>query len=119
MIQQAKELEVNPQAEIMPEEIHLGDGEHSYFRILAKEKGDYKLEMLCRSATDNDLAQFTFSIWQDNQLVKMLSLTGADRSWIRFEVDLNPIIEGSCSLTFFSRQSGMEIRDIKIYYAAV
>lgn len=119
MIRQAKELEVNPQAEIMPEEIHLGDGEHSYFRILAKEKGDYKLEMLCRSATDNDLAQFTFSIWQDNQLVKMLSLTGADRSWIRFEVDLNPIIEGSCSLTFFSRQSGMEIRDIKIYYAAV
>lgn len=115
MMHQAREIEVNPQAEIMPEEIRLGDGERSYFRILAKEKGDYKLEMHCRSAMDNDVVQFALAVWQDDQLVQVLSLTGADHNWTRFEVDLHPITGGGCGLKFFSRQSGMEIRDIKIY----
>ncbi len=114
MIQQAKEIEVNQQVEIRPEEIRLGDGEASYFRILVKEKGDYQLEMHCRSAVENDVVQLAFSIWQDHQLIQTLSLAGAARSWTRFQVELNPIGKDGCCLKFFSRQSGMEIKDIKI-----
>ena len=98
MIQQAKEIEVNQQAEIRPEEIRLGDGEASYFR----------------SAVENDVVQLALSIWQDHQLIQTLSLAGAARSWTRFQVELNPIGKDGCSLKFFSRQSGMEIKDIKI-----
>ena len=94
----AKEIEVNQQVEIRPEEIRLGDGEASYFRILVKEKGDYQLEMHCRSAVENDVVQLAFSIWQDHQLIQTLSLAGAARSWTRFQVELNPIGKDGCCL---------------------
>ena len=81
-----------------------------------KERGDYKLTMRVRSNATSDLAQIPLSIFRDKELVKMVTLTGADRDWQDVEV----MFEG-CAMTFFLRmyfaQDGMEIEDIKITLA--
>ena len=63
-----------------------------------------------------DLAQIPLSIFKDKELVKMVTLTGADRDWQDVEVMFE-----NCAMTFFLRmyfaQDGMEIEDIKISLA--
>ena len=81
-----------------------------------KERGDYKLTMRVRSKATSDLAQIPLSIFKDKELVKMVTLTGADRDWQDVEVMFE-----NCAMTFFLRmyfaQDGMEIEDIKISLA--
>lgn len=81
-----------------------------------KERGDYKLTMRVRSNATSDLAQIPLSIFRDKELVKMVTLTGADRDWQDVEVMFE-----DCAMTFFLRmyfaQDGMEIEDIKITLA--
>lgn len=81
-----------------------------------KERGDYKLTMRVRSNATSDLAQIPLSIFRDKELIKMVTLTGADRDWQDVEVMFE-----DCAMTFFLRmyfaQDGMEIEDIKITLA--
>jgi len=81
-----------------------------------KERGDYKLSMRVRSNATSDLAQIPLSIFRDKELVKMVTLTGADKDWQNVEV-----LFENCAMTFFMRlyfaQDGMEIDDITISLA--
>ena len=81
-----------------------------------KERGDYKLSMRVRSNATSDLAQIPLSIFRDKELVKMVTLTGADKDWQNVEV-----VFENCAMTFFMRlyfaQDGMEIDDITISLA--
>ncbi len=84
--------------------------------ISFKERGDYKLSMRVRSNAKSDLAQIPLSIFKDKELVKMVTLTGADREWQNVEVMFE-----NCAMTFFMRlyfaQDGMEIDDMTISLA--
>ncbi len=72
--------------------------------------------MRVRSNATSDLAQIPLSIFRDKELVKMVTLTGADREWQNVEV-----IFENCAMTFFMRlyfaQDGMEIDDMTISLA--
>ena len=74
------------------------------------------MTMRVRSNATSDLAQIPLSIFRDKELVKMVTLTGADIDWQDVEV----MFEG-CAMTFFLRmyfaQDGMEIENIKITLA--
>ncbi len=76
-----------------------------------KERGDYKLTMIVRASAVSELAQIPLSIFNGKDLVKMITLTGADTEWRTYEIPFE-----NCVMTFFLRfyfaQDGMEIKDI-------
>ena len=70
--------------------------------------------LVCRVAGQGSLAQIPLTLSQDKQVVKTISLTGADTQWRSEEILLNPTFNNTTFLKFYFGQTGMEIRECRI-----
>lgn len=96
------------------EKIPTGKGSTVTFELNVKERGIYRLELTCRVSGQGSLAQVPFTISQDKQMIKTISLTGEDKEWRTEEVLLNPSFHNTSFLKFYFGQGGMEIREARL-----
>ncbi len=78
-----------------------------------KTRGDYTLSMDIRANAISDLAQIPLSIFRDANMVKMITLTGADKEWQTINVDFEFCACGFYVKLYFA-QDGMEIKNVKM-----
>ena len=94
--------------------IQTGKGSNVTFELNVKERGIYRLELVCRAAGQNSLAQIPLTLSQEKQILKTVSLTGEDKAWRTEEIQLNPSFHNTIFLKFFFGQGGMEIREARL-----
>ncbi len=99
------------------ERIRTGKGSSVTFELNIRERGVYRLELVCRVAGQGSLAQIPLTLSQDKQIVKTISLTGDDKEWRTEEVRLNPSFHNTTFLKFFFGQGGMEIQEARLVLA--
>ena len=78
-----------------------------------KTRGDYRLTMDVRANAISDLAQIPLSIFRDGNMVKMITLTGADKEWQTITVDFEFCMSGFYVKLYFA-QDGMEIKNVSV-----
>lgn len=110
------EVAVNGQASVNPALIDTTKGKNTTLQAAVAERGFYRIEFTCRAAAETaELAQLPVSVFQDKQLVKTISLSGADREWTKQVVDLPvPTFQKTTYIKLYFGQSGMEIQDFNI-----
>ena len=91
--------------------INTGKGQTSLFMVVPEEIGVYHLKVTCRVPSAPDTAQVSLSVFQERQLIRTVTLSGADKEWRVETFELNPIISASTFLKLYFGQSGMEISD--------
>lgn len=96
------------------ERIQTGKGNSMTFELNIRERGAYRLELVCRVVGQGSLAQIPLTLSQDKQIVKTISLTGEDKDWRTVEVRLNPSFHNTTFLKFFFGQGSMEIREARL-----
>lgn len=91
-------------------------GKSNLIQAALKEGGHYHLEFTCRISPDTvGAAQIPMSVFADGQLVKTLSLTGADREWEKRIIEIPwPIRKNDLTIKIFFSQSGIEMKEISI-----
>ena len=99
------------------ERIQTGKGSSVTFELNIRERGVYRLELVCRVVGQGSLAQIPLTLSQDKQIVKTISLTGEDKDWRTVEVRLNPSFHNTTFLKFFFGQGGMEVREARLMLA--
>lgn len=93
------------------EEIDTGRGSSVTFELNIKERGVYRLDLVCRVKDQGSLAQIPLTLSQDKQIVRTISLTGEDREWRTEEIRLSPSFHNTTFLKFYFGQGGMEIQE--------
>lgn len=96
------------------EKIGTGKGSSVTFELNIRERGVYRLELVCRTAGQGSLAQIPLTLSQDKQVLKTISLTGQDTEWRTEEVLLNPSFHNTTFLKFYFGQGGMEIQEARL-----
>jgi beta-glucosidase len=81
--------------------------------VAFKQWGYYKLHMTVRANTKSELAQIPLTITKDKEVVGMITLSGHDKEWKTFDMDISPSFS-TFYLKFYFAQDGMEIKDITI-----
>lgn len=91
-------------------------GKNNLLQVESKGMGRYQLEITCRVfGISLGVAQLPMSIFLDRQLVKTISLRGADTEWEKRIVEIpEPIMKNNFNIKLFFRQSGIEIKDFSI-----
>ncbi len=98
---------------ISPKLISTSRNSSNLISLAVKDRGDYELNMTVRANANSELAQIPLSIFRDNSLVKMITLTGADVEWQTITIPLKDCTT-TLFLKFYFAQDGMEIKDITI-----
>lgn len=89
-------------------------GNSTLVELTVKERGAYKLELYCRVPSQEDLAQISMTLYQDKQILKTISLTGADKEWVKQEIKMRPAFLNTGFLKFYFGQGGMELKEAKV-----
>ena len=99
---------------IDPALISTQTGQTTIFQAFTPERGIYKLTMVLRTEGQPPLAQVPLSIFYERDLLKMITLTGADTEPQTFEMELPQSFAGKFYLKFYFGLGGMVIDDISI-----
>ncbi len=102
------ELDGQNRAELDVSLIGLEKGQNTRFGVSAKERGIYQLKMALRSTDSNDVSQLPISVFQDRNLLGTITLTGAQREWETFTLEM-PVFSGNFYLRFFAAQTGLSM----------
>ena len=105
---------VEKEAEIPVSAINAEKGVSSFIQLCLKERGYYRLEMVCRVISDNELAQVPVSVFLDRDLLKTVTLSGEESSWKKESISFECPFAYNYTMKFFFGQGGMEIQSIKI-----
>lgn len=95
---------------IAVEEMDTSKGSNVLVELSVREKGRYRLELECCVPDQGSLAQVAVSIFQDQQLLQTISLTGEDKEWRKLEIPLQPFYQNTVFLKFYFAQGGMAMR---------
>ncbi len=93
-------------ADIDTSVISLEKGQNTRFSVSVNERGFYTLTMRLRSTDSNDVSQLPISVFQDRNLLGTITLTGAQREWETFTLDV-AAFSGTFYLRFFAAQTGL------------
>ncbi|MBQ8822079.1 MAG: glycoside hydrolase family 3 protein [Lachnospiraceae bacterium] len=105
---------VDKEGEIPVSAINPEKGVSSFVQLCLKERGYYRLEMICRVVSDNELAQVPVSVFRDRDLLKTITLSGEESTWKTESISFECSFAYNYTMKFFFGQSGMEIQSIKI-----
>lgn len=86
--------------------ISLEKGQNTRFSVSVNERGFYTLTLRLRSTDSNDVSQLPISVFQDRNLLGTITLTGAQRDWEDFTLDV-AAFSGTFYLRFFAAQTGL------------
>jgi beta-glucosidase len=63
------------------------------------------------------MAQLPFSVFQDRDLIREITLTGADTAWVPVSVELRLCYTSNFLLKIYFAQSGLELRNVRLVLA--
>ena len=93
--------------------IGLEKGKNTRFGVSVKERGIYVMEITLRSTDQNDVSQLPISVFQDRNLLGTITLTGAQRDWETFTLNV-PSFSGNFYVRFFAAQTGLAMQSCKL-----
>lgn len=97
------------------EQIGVKRGDNTAFNVIIKDRGAYRLTLKLRVDAVSKLAQVPVSIFRDNNLVGMISLTGEDSQWREEVIDLGVVeLNRNFYLKFYFGQAGMELGEARL-----
>ena len=91
-----------------------GRGGTTLFQIAVEEPGEYRLLLNVRSASENELAQMSLSMFYNCDLVRTITLGGSQREWRTETAELGELNGYQNYLRFYFGQSGMGIKEAKL-----
>ena len=100
--------------EIDPALIPTHRGSKVLFKIDTEKWGMFRLVMDCCVKDQSPLSQVPLSVFVDNKLAGMISLTGMDTETRRVTLDLPMIALNGCYMQFFFGESGMRIERLAL-----
>lgn len=103
--------------EIQLAQIAAEKGTTNLFQVFTRERGVYRLSLTCHAQMNSSLAQASLSVFQEKNLVGMVSLTGEDTCEKTFDFMLAPAFMGNFYLKLYFGQSGIVIDRCKISLA--
>ena len=89
-------------------------GETTVLTVNVVRRGIYCLELEARAVGQARMAQLPFSVYQDHELIREVTLTGSDTEWTPVTVDFPMCYSRNFYLRFFFAQSGLELRNIRL-----
>ena len=89
-------------------------GSKVLFKIDTEKWGPFRLVMDCSVKDQSPLSQVPLSVFVDNKLAGMISLTGMDTETRRVTLDLPMIALNGCYMQFFFGESGLSIDRIAL-----
>ena len=92
-------------------------GETTVLAVTTPHRGTVRLELEARAVNQPLLAQLPFSVFQDRNLVREVTLTGADTAWVPVSVELQLCYTGNFLLKLYFAQSGLELRNVRLVLA--
>lgn len=115
-----KDIEITDRADTLAADIDTRKGRSTVFQIRVRERGNYRLTVICRasgkstSQNENSLAQIPLTVFQDSQVVKMITLSGKDSSWRTETAAISILFNYTCYIKFYFGQGGMEIKECRL-----
>jgi beta-glucosidase len=107
-------IEVVDEASIDSDYIDTGKNQTNLFQLNLKNAGKYKITITCRTNIETVTAQLPLSIFFESELLSTISLTGADKTWMTFELLTNHVDAGNRFLKLFFSLGGIEINELNI-----
>ena len=92
-------------------------GETSVLAVTTPHRGIVRLELEARAVKQPRMAQLPFSVFQDRELVREVTLTGADTEWTPVSLELKLCYTSNFLLRFYFAQSGLELRNLRLVLA--
>jgi len=92
-------------------------GETTVLAVTTPHRGTVRLELEARAVNQPLMAQLPFSVFQDRELVREVTLTGADTAWTPVSVELRLCYTGNFLLKLYFAQSGLELRNVRLVLA--
>jgi len=92
-------------------------GETTVLAVTTPHRGTVRLELEARAVNQPLMAQLPFSVFQDRDLVREVTLTGADTAWVPVSVELQLCYTGNFLLKLYFAQSGLELRNVRLVLA--
>lgn len=99
---------------IDPAKLDTTAGSSNLLSVKIQDRGIYTMNLRLRVVAEGDLAQVPLTISRDGNVVKVISLTGADRDWQDISVELGGPCTGNFYVKLFFAETGMEIESISI-----
>ena len=94
--------------------IRTGRGETTVLSVGTPRRGKVLLELEVRAVAESPMAQLPFSVFRNRELVRSVTLTGADSTWQEFSFELlEPFNYFYAVKLYFSRR-GLELRNIRL-----
>ena len=94
--------------------IRTGRGETTVLSVGTPRRGRVLLELEVRAVAESPMAQLPFSVFRNRELVRSVTLTGADSTWQEFSFELlEPFNYFYAVKLYFSRR-GLELRNIRL-----
>ncbi len=96
--------------------INTAKGSSITIQVAVKERGTFRLELLCRAAANAaDLAQLNMSVFQDRRLMGTVTLSGSEKEWQRRSIEFpEPLFHYTFFIKLFFGISGMELKDVRV-----
>ena len=99
---------------IDPARIRSVRGETTVLAVSTAQRGIFCLELEARAVGQVRMAQLPFSVYMNRDLIREVTLTGADVEWIPVSVEFPPCPPGNIYLKLFFAQSGLELQNIRL-----
>lgn len=97
--------------------IHCVRGETTVFAVTTPKRGLFRLEMEARAVNQPPMAQLPFSVFKDKDLIRSVTLTGANTDWTPVSVELPPTYITNFFLKLYFAQNGLELRHVRLILA--
>ena len=92
-------------------------GETTVLAVTTPHRGTVRLELEARAVNQPLMAQLPFSVFQDRDLIREVTLTGADTAWTPVSVELRLCYTSNFLLKLYFAQSGLELRNVRLVLA--
>ena len=109
------EVNIDEEAMVPLDSIVTDKGASNYILMCMKERGKYRLEITLRAKGGNEVAQMPLSVFKDRDLVRTITLSGADTEYRTEYVDMDDCTHFyNVTLKLFFGQGGLEIKEMKL-----
>ncbi len=106
---------IEEQPKLSGDELMTDQNSVNLISIVGEYRGIYRLSFTVRAKESAPiLAQIPFTLFQDQNMVGTVSITGADKEWQTFTFEEIPLPMLTCTLRLRFSQGGMEIKDMRM-----
>lgn len=113
-MQNAVTLMINGDTEIDVSAIRAEKGQTTVFTACQERRGNYELELVLRADSDNPLAQIPVTVFMNKDVLKTITLTGADNEWRTERIPVLPGFSSNFFLKFYFGQTGIVLRSARL-----